>query len=62
MTDVTYIPINPITIPCPKCRAKAGKPCQLHKRELELVHVARIHAAAKKDVAAKKSHDAKRAD
>ena len=55
-----YIPINPMTLVCPRCGAKATQACTILKGEAKLkgetepVHIARIKAAATKDVARKK--------
>jgi hypothetical protein len=54
--SVDYFPINPLTLRCPLCDAKAGKDCQtLAKVRLVVVHVARVRAAAKMDQEAKKT-------
>jgi hypothetical protein len=51
-----YLPISPITLLCPFCNAKPNVVCGTASNgELELVHVARIKAAAKLDVAARKA-------
>lgn len=50
-----YLPISPMALVCPRCKAKSGEPCIGIGDELELVHLQRIEAAAKADVAAKKS-------
>ena len=55
MTRIPYIPINPVTLDCPQCAAKAGQACDMVKGEIELIHVKRIKAAAIKDAAAKKA-------
>ena len=51
--EIPYIPINPVSLVCPRCSAKAGQACHVLKSELQVVHVERIKAAAVKDVAAK---------
>ena len=48
------IPISPMTLVCPKCGAKAGRACTILRGEVDLLHVERISAAGKKDIAAKK--------
>ena len=51
-----YLPISPMTLVCPLCNAKPNVVCETAAGgELELVHVARIKAAAKLDVAARKA-------
>ena len=55
MTKTPYIPINPLTLDCPQCAAKAGQVCDMLKGEIEVIHVKRIKAAAIKDVAVKKA-------
>jgi hypothetical protein len=49
-----YIPISPVTLVCPRCKAKPGRACDLLDGEVEIVHIERIAAAAKGDVAAKR--------
>jgi hypothetical protein len=49
-----YIPISPLALPCPFCHAKANEVCQtVSGGRFELVHVARVKAAAKLDEAQK---------
>jgi hypothetical protein len=49
-----YLPISPLSIRCPLCRAKPNEVCGTALRgKLELVHIARIKAAAKLDEARK---------
>jgi hypothetical protein len=50
-----FIPISPMTLVCPNCGVKAGQACTMLRGEVELIHVERIRAAAKKDLAAKKA-------
>jgi hypothetical protein len=45
-----YLPISPITLPCPVCGAKPGHDCETPSRvRLYVIHLARIKAAAKTD-------------
>jgi hypothetical protein len=45
-----YLPISPITLPCPFCGAKPGHDCETPSEVyLRAVHVARVKAAAKMD-------------
>jgi hypothetical protein len=49
-----YVAISPITLECPRCRAKAGEVCDvLIDKGIEVVHVERIKAALRMDVEAK---------
>jgi len=48
-----YIPVSPITLACPKCKAAAGTPCDVLD-EFELIHMERIREAAAIDAAANK--------
>jgi hypothetical protein len=50
-----YIPISPMTLTCPRCKAAPGVACQKLRDEVELIHIERIEAAAEKDLAAKKA-------
>lgn len=51
-----YLPVSPITIRCMLCDAKPNKACATSAGGyLEVVHLARIKAAAKMDTAARKS-------
>jgi hypothetical protein len=51
-----YLPVSPISIPCSLCNAKPNKACETSAGGyLEIVHVARIKAAAKMDVTARKA-------
>jgi len=55
-TTIEYLPISPITLPCPLCGAKPGKDCETPSNvNLETVHVARVKAAAKMDGDARKA-------
>jgi hypothetical protein len=55
MPDVPeHVTISPMTVACPRCKAGPGKVCEvLLDRDLEIIHVERIMAAAAMDVAAK---------
>jgi hypothetical protein len=49
------LPISPMTLICPRCKAKPGQICRTAiKNKLETVHLERIEAAAAMDVAAKR--------
>lgn len=49
-----YLPVSPITLPCPLCGAKPGHDCETPSNvRLYIVHVARIKAAATMDLARK---------
>jgi hypothetical protein len=49
-----YVAISPLTLECPSCGAKAGDVCDvLIDKGFEVVHVERIKAALRMDVAAK---------
>lgn len=49
-----YLPISPLTLRCPFCGAKPGEDCETASRvQLEVVHIARMKAAAKMDKAAR---------
>ena len=51
-----YLPISPLTLRCSLCHAKPNRACESASGGgLELVHVARIKAAAKLDAAARKA-------
>jgi hypothetical protein len=45
-----YLPISPVTLPCPTCEARPGEACGTGF-QLEFVHLARIKVAAKLDQA-----------
>jgi hypothetical protein len=50
-----FIPVSPVTLACPLCAAKPGKDCHVSSGgNLPVVHLARIRAAAKMDIAEKK--------
>jgi hypothetical protein len=49
------LPISPMTLVCPLCGSKPGKNCETSSGgKLEIVHVARVEAAAYADAAAQK--------
>jgi len=57
-TPALELPISPISLICPLCGAKPNQPCATAKgAELEIVHIARVQAAAKMDAARKKRED-----
>lgn len=51
------IAISPMTLECPRCKAKPGKVCEILQGEIGLVHLQRIKAALTMDVAAKKANE-----
>jgi hypothetical protein len=50
-----YVAISPMTLACPRCKAKPGKACVVIKDSLELIHLERIEAAITLDEVAKKA-------
>jgi hypothetical protein len=50
-----YIAVSPITLVCPRCKAKPGKVCEIFDGQIESVHIERIKAAVAMDVAVKKA-------
>jgi hypothetical protein len=52
-----FLPISPITLNCPCCKAKSGVACDTPKGEVEVIHLERIEAAAAMDAAAKKTRN-----
>jgi hypothetical protein len=48
-----FVAVNPMTLVCPLCKAVAGHSCKTAANDSEPVHLERIAAALKKDVAAK---------
>jgi hypothetical protein len=49
-----YLPNSPLVLPCPFCHAKPNQICEpVSGGRFELVHVARVKAAAKLDEARK---------
>jgi hypothetical protein len=54
MTDLPeFVAVDPITLTCPHCKAKPGKPCLVVKGAVESIHLERIEAAITLDHAAK---------
>jgi hypothetical protein len=47
------LPMSPITLGCPYCKAKPGKDCATSSGGFAVLHLARIKAAAEKDAAKK---------
>jgi hypothetical protein len=43
------LPINPMTLTCPRCKAKLGSDCKTTSGDFSALHVARIKAAAALD-------------
>jgi hypothetical protein len=43
---VQMLPTSPVTLACPRCKAKPGHDCVMLSGKAPLVHVARIKAAA----------------
>jgi hypothetical protein len=53
-----YLPISPLSVRCPLCDAEPNEICQaVSGGRFELVHVARVKAAAKLDEARKKQEE-----
>jgi len=52
-----YLPISPIALNCPRCKAKPGKACHKLNDELDVVHVERIALAAAEDVKPQKARE-----
>jgi hypothetical protein len=53
------LPVSPLTILCPYCAAKPGRVCATAEGgKLEIVHVARLKAAAATDAGAKRVREA----
>ena len=50
-----HLPVDPATLTCPRCGAKPGRVCDTLNGEVELVHIERIKAAARKNAAARKA-------
>jgi hypothetical protein len=45
-----FLPVGPMTLPCPICGAKPGHDCETpSKVRLHVIHIARVKAAAKMD-------------
>jgi hypothetical protein len=51
------LPVAPISLPCPFCKAKPGKDCSTSAGGFAVLHVARIRAAAARDAANKRKHE-----
>jgi hypothetical protein len=54
MDKVPEHAVDPITLICPRCKAKPGEACDILENALELMHLERIEAAIIRDVARKK--------
>jgi hypothetical protein len=50
-----FVAVNPMTLECPRCKAEQGHSCETNGSDPEPVHLERIAAALKIDVAAKKA-------
>ena len=50
-----FVAVNPITLECPRCKAEQGHMCETKAGDTEPVHLERIAAALKIDVAAKEA-------
>ena len=50
-----FVAVNPMTLDCPRCKAEQGHTCETNASDPEPVHLERIAAALKIDVAAKKA-------
>jgi hypothetical protein len=50
-----YIAVSPITLTCPRCKAKPGTACDMLDDDLDLIHLERVEAAVVMDVASKKA-------
>jgi hypothetical protein len=48
-----FVAVNPMTLECPRCKAEPGYSCETNGNEP--IHLERIAAALKIDVAAKKA-------
>ena len=48
------LPVNPISLVCPFCKAKKGKDCATSSGGFSVLYLARIQAAALKDSARKR--------
>lgn len=51
------LPISPITLECPFCKAKPGKDCFTSSGGFSALHVQRIKAAARMDAANKRKRE-----
>jgi hypothetical protein len=43
------LPVSPVSLPCPKCKAKAGKDCATTSGGFAAIHLERVKAAALAD-------------
>ena len=50
-----HLPISPLALNCPMCKAKPRMDCQTSAGSFSMVHVARIKAAMRINVAARKA-------
>jgi hypothetical protein len=50
-----YIAVSPITLTCPRCKAKPETACDMLDEDLDLIHLERIEAAVVMDIAAKRA-------
>ena len=50
-----FVAVNPMTLECPRCKAEKGHTCETNGKDPEPVHLERIAAALKIDVAAKEA-------
>ena len=39
-------PTNPMTVICPQCGAELGQVCIIFEGQMEIIHIARLEAAA----------------
>ena len=51
----TYLPISPLALTCPMCKAKPHMDCETSSGSFSMMHVARIKAAMRINVAARKA-------
>ncbi len=42
------IPVSPMSLVCPRCKTKPDIACTVLKDDIEMVHIERIEAAARK--------------
>jgi len=52
---VKLLPVSPLSIPCPHCKAKPARDCYTKSGGFSALHVARIKAAAALGAANKRS-------
>jgi hypothetical protein len=50
-----FVAVNPMSLECPRCKAETGHSCETNDSDPEPVHLERIAAALKIDVAEKKA-------